>query len=534
MPGPAAFMSYARFDDQHDNGWLTRFQERLSAEVRAQTGMDFAIFQDRKDIAWGQNWQQRIDEALDTVTLLLVVITPSFFRSQACRSEVNKFLERERILGRGDLILPVYYIGAREMDDPGLREADDMAKVLFSRQWADWRKLRLKSITSPQVRKAIAELASRMRDAFWQPPASTALPIRSGRGMKPSAFVNERRDDVAPETYTDAAGERPVTISGRRTGVYLIEGDGETVLEPQHVTINLRSSEIDLPPIIAELQQRIAARLEVPQPSVGRGVAPWNSPAMVALTGYRKGRTPIQEHAVINLDMHVNDYATFAATVLSLDSDLEKVTPDGLRVQTTLRREYLPTPADIHRAVDKPIPFLANGVGIVLLAFTDDEKVILTRRRESSRARPGQRDVSVVEGIHAVHDASGSSRVDAYLTAVRACREELGVSVTNNDVRLLGFGVDMKYYQWNFFGMVELGCTSDEAMELHAMNAKDRWEGQIQATAANPVTVFEQLHSDGTWDTALAATYLAFCKRIGITQTRWASARVFGGRADSN
>src|SRR5260370_5557118 len=160
MPGPAAFMSYARLDDQHENGRLTRFRERLSAEVSAQTGNDFAIFQDRADITWGQNWQQRIDEALDTVTLLLVIITPSFFRSPACRAEVTKFLDRERALGRDDLILPVHYISARELDDPGVREADDIAKVLASRQFADWRELRLKPITSPQVRRAIAELAS--------------------------------------------------------------------------------------------------------------------------------------------------------------------------------------------------------------------------------------------------------------------------------------------------------------------------------------------------------------------------------------
>ena len=31
---PAAFMSYARFDDLHDDGHLTQFRERLSAEVR--------------------------------------------------------------------------------------------------------------------------------------------------------------------------------------------------------------------------------------------------------------------------------------------------------------------------------------------------------------------------------------------------------------------------------------------------------------------------------------------------------------------
>jgi hypothetical protein len=32
---PAAFMSYARFDDQHADGQLTAFRERLAAEVFA-------------------------------------------------------------------------------------------------------------------------------------------------------------------------------------------------------------------------------------------------------------------------------------------------------------------------------------------------------------------------------------------------------------------------------------------------------------------------------------------------------------------
>jgi hypothetical protein len=50
--GPAAFMSYARFDDQHDGGQLSEFREWLGAEVGAQTGQEFAIFQDRNDIAW--------------------------------------------------------------------------------------------------------------------------------------------------------------------------------------------------------------------------------------------------------------------------------------------------------------------------------------------------------------------------------------------------------------------------------------------------------------------------------------------------
>lgn len=185
MPGqPAAFMSYARFDDQADDGQLTQFRERLSVEVRVQTGEEFPIFQDRNDIAWGQNWQQRIDQTLDAVTLLLVIITPGFFRSHACREEVERFLARERELGRDDLILPVYYVSTPELEDPARGKADELARVLASRQYADWRELRFESLNSPVVRRAIAQLATRMRDTFWRrlpadKPAGRGRPHRS-------------------------------------------------------------------------------------------------------------------------------------------------------------------------------------------------------------------------------------------------------------------------------------------------------------------------------------------------------------------
>ena len=178
----AAFMSYARFDDQHDDGQLTAFRERLAAEIRAQTAEEFEIFQDR-DIAWGQNWQQRIVEALDSVTLLLVIITPGFFRSPHCRAEAKQFLDRERQLGRNDLILPVYYISTPQIDDPGRRDADPLAATLAARQYADWRDLRFESATSPAARKAIAHLAARMRDTFWHLPATTPAPAPARESM---------------------------------------------------------------------------------------------------------------------------------------------------------------------------------------------------------------------------------------------------------------------------------------------------------------------------------------------------------------
>jgi TIR domain/Putative Ig domain len=176
---PAAFMSYVHLDNDQYDGQLGEFRRLLATEVRAQTGQEFVIFQDREHISWGQNWQERIDDALDVATLLIVIITPGFFRSQACRAEVARFLERERELGRSDLILPLYYITAREVENPAARESDELARVLGSRQYADWRELRFEPSTSPVVRKAIGQLASRMRDSFWHPDSGSQASPRT-------------------------------------------------------------------------------------------------------------------------------------------------------------------------------------------------------------------------------------------------------------------------------------------------------------------------------------------------------------------
>jgi hypothetical protein len=220
-------MSYDQFEDDHDgDGQLSQFRKRLAAEVRAQTGQDFTIFQDREDIAWGQNWQHRIDETLDAVALLLVIITPGLFRSDACRAEVARFLQRERELGRSDLILPVYYITAREIQDPLAQESDELARVLASRRFADWRRLRFEPFTSPKVREAIAQLASRMRDVYWQqgPAAGRPQAVARSSGVARPPAASERRLTPA------AALAEPARVKGHG-GEPWAQGDAASLIE---------------------------------------------------------------------------------------------------------------------------------------------------------------------------------------------------------------------------------------------------------------------------------------------------------------
>jgi hypothetical protein len=170
-------MSYVHFDDEHENRRLTKLRELLSAEVRAQTGKDFSIFQDRYDIAWGQAWQERINESIDSATLFIPIITPSFFTSAACRDELSRFLRREQQLHRNDLILPLYYIDTPLIDEQAKRAADALAEAVAMHNYADWRDFRFKPLSSPRVRKEIARLATQIRDAIKRmttaPPLST-------------------------------------------------------------------------------------------------------------------------------------------------------------------------------------------------------------------------------------------------------------------------------------------------------------------------------------------------------------------------
>ncbi len=175
---PVAFMSYAHFDDDHDYGWLSKFIQRLSAEVRSKTGVEFPIFQERKDIAWGQHWQSRIEETLYEVPLFIPILTPSYFKSDGCSEELRLFLKNEQDRGRRDLVLPLYYLTADELKDSAKAAADSDVGILRSRQIRDVRMLRNKLLRSAACHNKLEELAEQLKNMSAVRPATA--PQQSG------------------------------------------------------------------------------------------------------------------------------------------------------------------------------------------------------------------------------------------------------------------------------------------------------------------------------------------------------------------
>ncbi len=162
---PLAFLSYVRNDDTHDLGRISELRMRLEGEVRMQTGRPFPIFQDRNDINWGEQWRERIKGAIDSISLLIPIITPSYFRSQMCRDEFQTFLLRESALGLPRLILPIYYVSADEMED-ATKHPDAIATVLRERNWSDWRELRFPPLEHPIIREQMAILAKTIKQTM--------------------------------------------------------------------------------------------------------------------------------------------------------------------------------------------------------------------------------------------------------------------------------------------------------------------------------------------------------------------------------
>jgi len=162
---PLAFLSYVRDDDAHDLGRISDLRRRLEGEVKIQTGRPFPIFQDRNDINWGERWRERIKEAIDSISFLIPIITPSYFRSHMCREEFDAFLLRERALGLPRLILPISYVSTDEIEDAATHP-DDMAAVLRERNWSDWRELRFPPLNRPIIREQIAKLAKTIKETM--------------------------------------------------------------------------------------------------------------------------------------------------------------------------------------------------------------------------------------------------------------------------------------------------------------------------------------------------------------------------------
>ena len=174
-PSPDAFLSYTRADDEYMDGWISDFRKNLERAVRVVSGQPFRIFQDIDGIGLGEHWPTRLDDVIKQATFFLPMLTPSFFQSPACRTELERFMKLEEITGRADLILPVYIITSDILEKKDLRSEDHLANAIRQRQYYDLRDLAFHPNSEKRVKISIMKIARQIEEARKRKMFSDAI-----------------------------------------------------------------------------------------------------------------------------------------------------------------------------------------------------------------------------------------------------------------------------------------------------------------------------------------------------------------------
>lgn len=157
--GAAAFWSYVHKDNAGDSGRIVALAHDLRERYRIQTGEELELFLDRADVAWGDAWKRRIDTAIAGTTFFIPVLTPSYFKSQACREEILTFARTAERLGLGELVMSVYWVDVPELEGDPEESSDEVVRIVAKYKWEDLREESLEDRDSALYRKAVAKLA---------------------------------------------------------------------------------------------------------------------------------------------------------------------------------------------------------------------------------------------------------------------------------------------------------------------------------------------------------------------------------------
>ena len=172
LPELIGFFSYSREDDHDLQGGLSTLRNRIQGELRGQLGrtaQTFRLWQDKEAIPSGSLWETEIKNAVGQAVFFIPIITPTVVASPYCRFELEAFLTREAELGRNDLVFPILYIDVPALENPSLRQKDEILSLIAKRQYVDWRQLRHQDARTGEAGMAIERFCRHIRDALQKP-----------------------------------------------------------------------------------------------------------------------------------------------------------------------------------------------------------------------------------------------------------------------------------------------------------------------------------------------------------------------------
>lgn len=282
-------------------------------------------------------------------------------------------------------------------------------------------------------------------------------------------------------------------FAGKETSVVVIDGNGSAVIHEENLLLKEIADPKCYPKQVFVFKEIFESDLAKPDSDfVGFNGDLWS------LYSYEIDRTPNDEKIKLRVALYKTDYYTFQAVTRHLRVPYFD---EESKSMSSLYDKYISTfiPSMCGGSV------LPNGVGVVANVTTSDRNVIFCKRAEQSGIRPGQWDVSVVEGLNPTRDR----KMSVYDVVREAIFEEIGdLPKDKISINVLGLILDKDYNQWNFIAVAKVGLSSEEIREIRQTGAPGKWENErMHFEQLNLRDIVRFLKSHKMWDTALLATY---------------------------
>lgn len=194
------FFSYAHKDNEAEGGAITNLAHNLASQYELLTGDEIKLWLDREDIGWGDVWREEINSGLANTAFFIPILTPAYFNSESCKSEVSQILEINRNQETQKLILPILY--TEVSDTIAAQSEPELIEQLLAIQHENWCETRLEESSSAVYRRSIVKMAKHLKmvntiiDTATHPTTQSPRPAATSEGPSPSLIT---RDDVAQQ-----------------------------------------------------------------------------------------------------------------------------------------------------------------------------------------------------------------------------------------------------------------------------------------------------------------------------------------------
>ncbi len=312
------------------------------------------------------------------------------------------------------------------------------------------------------------------------------------------------------------------SIGYLRTRLFVLQGDGNMKYSRNSIRCFYSDFTPKSPDNIADRileKDRLLERLhEEGKKDLWDGVG-------VGLTDFKINLDEKEKILGIDVEFYKSRYAAFLATVVEIGKETSSPGPKPIF------DEYLN-----NKQPDYVCDYLARHVGVACLVITSDNYIIFSERSDNSGARPGQFDLSFVEGIEPTKDCDArhkKNRIDVYNTIQRGCLEELGFKPAIREIGVYGFAVDWSFYQFNFLAIIRSSLTYEEIAAMRNGRASGSWElRKIHAIPYADISCLEFMYRNKMWAFCHVLVYWALIQKHPKSTVDARAFQIFSQKTD--